>query len=483
MIERAGFVPQLAADEIAYETLTFSAGDRVLDVQVPALTQHQIGTVIASVKSARDDVLTRFTTLEIVEVIDAVVQRLLDRDDPYRQKTELLLPIVTGFDAEMIRLDLTAYLKTFRKPQLFKFLVEDFGNPLLLDAFQPRAKGGYVKAIGPQLMTHIWAGNVPGLPLWSLVASLLVKGGSVGKVSSAEPLFAGWVAQILAEVEPRLKDCVAVLWWRGGDEEKERQLFDASDVVLAYGGNASLSAMQSRVPVTTRFLPYGHKMAFGLIASASLNANNAKETAYRAAFDVVNYDQQGCYSPHVLFVQSGGKVSAQDFSEYVARELDALEKRYPRRALSLAEQASIESWKQKEQVSLFARSDKSVLSHGAGCWTVVYEQLQDSFSPSPLNRTLRIIAVDDFAQLITVLSPYRKYLQTAGIAASPEDMFKLSAMLAELGVTRITSIGSMTSPDAGWHHDGTSSLLDLVRMVDIESDAELYAENFSAYRN
>jgi hypothetical protein len=483
MLEKAGFIPQLAENEIAYETLTFTRGDSVLNVQVPALTQEQIGTVISAVKSARNAVLKNFSTAEIVEVIDKVIQRLLDRDNPYRQKAELLLPMVTGFDAEMIRLGLTSYLKTFRKPQLFKFLVEDFGNPLLLDGFQPRAKGGYVKAIGPQLMTHIWAGNVPGLPVWSLVSSLLVKGGSVGKVSSAEPLFAGWVAQILAEVEPRLKDCVAIIWWRGGDEEKELQLFETSDVVLAYGGNASLSAMQSRVPVTTRFLPYGHKMAFGLIARESLNANNVKETAYRAAFDVVNYDQQGCYSPHTLFVQRGAKVSAQDFSEYLARELDAFEKRYPRRTLSFEEQASLVAWQQKEQVSLFSRSDKALLSHPAGRWTVVYEQLQDTFMPSPLNRTLRVIEVADFEQLIPVLSPYRKYLQTAGIAASPEDMFRLSSMLAELGVTRISSIGKMTSADAGWHHDGSSSLLDLVRMVDIEHDAEQYAENFSSYRN
>lgn len=483
MIERAGFIPQLAEDEIVYETLTFERNESVLNVQVPVLTQEQIDTVIAKVKTSRNEILKNFTTAEVVDVIDKVIHRLLDRDNPYRQKAELLLPIVTGFDAQMIRLGLTSYLKTFRKQQLLKFLVEDFGNPLLLDSFQPRAKGGYVKAIGPQLMTHIWAGNVPGIPLWSMVSSLLVKGGSVGKVSSSEPLFAGWVAEVLAEVEPKLKNCVAVVWWRGGDEEKEVQLFEASDVVLAYGGNASLSAMKSRVPVTTRFLPYGHKMAFGLIANDSLNANKAKETAYRAAFDVVNYDQQGCYSPHSLFVQRGGKVSAKDFSEYIARELECFEKRYPRRNLSFAEQASIVSWKQKEEVSLFSRLDKAVLSHPSGRWTVIYEQLQDSFTPSPLNRTVRVIEIDDFEQVIPVLSPYRKYLQTAGIAASPEEMFRLSSMLAEVGVTRISSIGTMTSPQAGWHHDGTSSLLDLVRMVDIEHDAELYAENFSAYRN
>ncbi|GHA18486.1 acyl-CoA reductase [Oceanisphaera arctica] len=483
MIERAGFIPQLAEDEVIYETINFENKGVSLNVEVPALTAVQIGHIIEKVKKTRNEVLTKFTVADMVAIVDEVVHRLLDRNNAYRKKAEKLLPIVTGYDAEMIRLGLTSSLKTFRKPQLLKFLVEDFGNPMLLDEFQPVTKGGYVKAIGPQLMTHIWAGNVPGLPLWSLVSSLLVKGGSVGKVSSSEPLFAGWVAQMLAEVEPKLKDCLAIVWWRGGDEEKEVQLFEASDVVLAYGGNTSLSAMKSRVPVTTRFLPYGHKMAFSLIASESLNARNAKETAHRAAFDVINYDQQACFSPHAFFVQRGGSISPKDFSEYIACELDKFDKRHPRKELSFEEEASIASWKQKEEISLFSRLDKAVLSKESGSWTVIYEQLPDSFTPSPLNRTVRIIEVDDFEQVIPILIPYRKYLQTAGIAAHPKEMFKLSSMLAEVGVTRIASIGKMTSPQAGWHHDGTSNLLDLVRVVDIEHDVEYYADKFSPYRS
>ncbi len=63
---------------------------------------------------------------------------------------------------------------------------------------------------------------MPGLSLWSLICGLLVKAGTVGKVASAEPLLAGWFAQILAEIDPRLGECLAVVWWKGGDAEAER---------------------------------------------------------------------------------------------------------------------------------------------------------------------------------------------------------------------------------------------------------------------
>ncbi|MEL0114656.1 MAG: acyl-CoA reductase, partial [Rickettsiales bacterium] len=157
----------------------------------------------------------------IVDIVDRAVGRLLDRSHPVRRKMEIILPQVSGYDAEIVRLGLTDTFKTFREAGLRKFIAEDFANPSMLDGFQPISKGGSALALGPDLLLHVWAGNVPGLPLWSLVSGLLVKAGNVGKVATAEPLFAGWIAETLAEVEPEIADCLAVVWWKGGDEAPE----------------------------------------------------------------------------------------------------------------------------------------------------------------------------------------------------------------------------------------------------------------------
>jgi DNA-binding Lrp family transcriptional regulator len=50
------------------------------------------------------------TVSQIIAVVDRAVARLLDPADPWRQQADRLLPLVTGFDAEMVRLGLTAYL-------------------------------------------------------------------------------------------------------------------------------------------------------------------------------------------------------------------------------------------------------------------------------------------------------------------------------------------------------------------------------------
>jgi hypothetical protein len=72
-------------------------------------------------------------------------------------------------------------------------------------------------------------------------------------------------------------------------------------------------------------------------------------------------------------------------------------------------------------------------------------------------------------------------LQTVGLAAAPEELLALGDALGQAGVTRICALGAMTSPEAGWHHDGRFSLLDLVRMIDIDQSAELAAENLTSY--
>ena len=94
-----------------------------------------------------------------------------------------------------------------------------------------------------------------------------------------------------------------------------------------------------------------------------------------------------------------------------------------------------------------------------------------------------VVAVDTLDDAVALLSTQRTFLQTVGLAAGPRELFRLSSLLAQAGATRICALGAMTTPAAGWHHDGRFSLLDLVRMVDIEDSAEQAAEAFAAYRD
>lgn len=475
---KAGYLPGVDEADVAWHRLTLGTPQAPLMVDMPHLSPAQMTALAQRVQHASRLHLKTMPVSDIVRVIDRATARLLDPEDAYRQQLERLLPQATGFDAEMVRLNLNAYLQTFRSLQLQRFVTEDFANPKVLDEFQPRTQGGWTRAVGPELLVHVWAGNVPALPMWSWVSGLLVKAGSLGKVASAEPVFATLFARLLAKVEPRWADCFAVVWWPSGAGH-ERTAFALADVVLAYGGNPALQAMQAHVPVTTRFLPHGHKLSFGMVSAAALSVHKAPGLARQAALDVARYDQQGCYSPHVFYVQRGAPVSPQDFAQHLANALAGLQHKLPRRVLSLEEAAQVGAWREAHEFA--SLNDGSTELSGSGHSTVVYSDRPLPLSAGPLNRNVLVVAVDSLDDVVPLIAPQRKYLQTVGLAAAPEELLHLGSSLGQAGVTRICALGAMTSPEAGWHHDGRFSLLDLVRMVDIEASTERDAERFTSY--
>ena len=477
----AGWLPGLRADEVQWQTLAFGAGDGAVEVQVPALSAAQMQALALRVKQASREHLKTLRVSQIIDIVDRAVARLLDPTDPYRREAEELLPVITGYDAEMVRLGLTSFLKSFRGPQLHRFVAEDFANPKMLDEFQPAAKGGAVKAFGPALLVHSWAGNVPGLPLWSLVCGLLVKAGNVGKLPSAEPLFAGLFARLLAEVHPPLAGCLAIVWWKGGDAGASTALFEQADTVLAYGGNDAIEQVRRQLPATTRFLPYGHKLGFGLVGRDALDTQRAPETARLAAHDVVRYEQQGCYSPHVFYVERGGTVAPREFAQYLASELANLQRRFPRRALALEEAAAIAGWRQSSELRSLSAAGAELIGDDAAAWGVAYADQAQSLAPTAGHRSIQVVAVDRLDDVIPQIERHAPFLQTAGVAASPAELFRLAELLGQAGVTRVSAIGAMTAPEAGWHHDGRFNLLDLVRMVEIEHSAERAADGFAPY--
>lgn len=491
---RAGHLPGLAPGEVHWQTLCYAAHGSHLDVQVPLLTDAQMQVLAEQVRRAAQARLQTMPVDAIIGVIDRAVARLLDANDPVRREADALLPIVTGFDGEMVRLGLTAYLQTFRAPQLQRFVAQDFANPKVLDGFQPALKGGAVRAFGPTLLAHVWAGNVPGLPLWSLACGLLVKAGNIGKLPSAEPIFATLFARLLCEVHPPLADCLAVVWWKGGQPGPAATLYRASDTVLAYGGNAALREVRAQVPSSTRFIGYGHKLGLTLVGRAALDRQRGPAAARRAALDIARWDQQGCYSSHAVYVERGAALSPREFAQHLAAELANLGHRFPRRVLALGEAEAVAAWRRAAEwraisgsvagTNTFTESggaSDELLGDEAAPWALAYSDRPQPLAPTAGQRCVQVSAVDALDDVLPLLALHAAFLQTVGLATTPAELYRLGEALGRVGVTRITPLGGMTQPEAGWHHDGRFNLADLVRMVEIEHAAERAADALAPY--
>lgn len=139
------------------------------------------------------------------------------------------------------------------------------------------------------------------------------------------------------------------------------------------------------------------------MSAAALDTLRAPATARLAAWDVMRYDQQGCYSPHVFYVERGGKVSPREFAQYLASELANLQNRFPRRALALEDSAAVAGWRQAIELQSMSAGGEFVselIGEDGAAFGVAYADEARALAPTALNRSLQVVAVDSLEQVI-----------------------------------------------------------------------------------
>lgn len=439
-----------------------------LRLQVPVLTPPILSEVMDRVRQSQEKTLSGLPIQTIIEAVDRAISLWLTPSYVPRQLAEKALPAITGLSPTMVSHLLPRLMETFTAQSLTRLLHHEIGDPLFLDTFRPQPWGKST-LFGPRLTTHILSGNILGLAVPSIVYTLLTKSSCLVKSASEEPLFASLFARTLAEVAPAIAGGIAVVWWKGGEEELEKTAFARSDAVVAYGSEETLTAVRSHVtknPATT-FIGYGHRVSLGVIGREALT--DMKEVARLAAYDVSLYDQQGCLSPQMFYVETGGAESPRSFANALADALKTLSISLPRGKPSPEESASIQQIRGRYEAKEIAGQDVTLYASPSGTdWTVIYEA-DPAFVPSVLYRTIMVKPVQDIVQIAGLLTPWEACLSTIGVALSDERLLPFAEQVGRLGVTRFCPVGKMQSPPIGWHHDGRFNVLDLLRWVDIDA--------------
>jgi hypothetical protein len=237
---------------------------------------------------------------------------------------------------------------------------------------------------------------------------------------------------------------------------------------MFYGGADAAREIRGRLDSAVTLIEHGPRVSFGIVMRESLNDRDAaRALASAVARATALFDQQGCVSPQLVYVETGAPVSPKEFAALVANALEAVAHTLPRGPLSPAEAAAIHELRASAEFRSIAGENVDVFASVDTSATVIFET-DAAFAGSPLNRVLRVKAVADADLIPGLLGPARHLLQTAALSGPSARIEALAPRLVARGVTRITSFERMPFPLPFWHQDGRGPLGELLRWADLE---------------
>lgn len=430
------------------------------------ITIASLQDAAAHAVAARERILTSHSTETIVAALAEAASRWSDRNSHWRARAVAEAAGPMRFSEAMVHEAVDLTFGPVTRTALGELLDRELGDRRVLDEFCERG-ATRSRASGPRLITHILAGNVPAPGIISICRGLLLKSANLVRSSTHDPVFPALFVESLREVDAALADCVAVLSWPREETALTQTALADAGAILAYGDDSTIGALRALASPTTPFFGYGSKVSFAYVTKEAMTAEQLPALAEAAAFDASVYDQQGCLSPHVFYVEERGAVGPRKFAELLAQAMEAYGQRIPRGPLTLEEAAAV---KQVQEAYEFrAAGDRRVVvwtQPSKSDWTVIYED-DPSFTPSCLNRTVFVKPTDGMPRVLGAVRRFAEKISTVGVAPFDARAPQFAADFAELGVHRVCAIGQMQRPPLSWHHDGRPNLADLVRWTDI----------------
>ena len=450
-----------------HETVELFAG---VAVRYPVLPPDQCERLLNGLEEA-GAALGQVPVRVLSRSIGRVADRLLDHADPLRAGALEMLAPTAGISPEMAGSVLAGMARDWTGDRLDELLDREFENADVLDAFQPQDGGRMVRARGPLISFHVGSGTVPGVCVTSMIRALLVKSAVLLKPGWGDVALPVLFARALGEELAELSDAIAVVYWPGGETELETMALTRAPVVVAYGGDDTIRSLRGRTPITTTLVTHHHRVGVGLVGREALGADRGVGVARRAARAVSMFDQRGCVSPHVIYVEEGGVVDPVEWADVLCKALAELEAELPVGQLRPEEASAVHQVRGAAEVREASGAGTRVFRTAPGVATVIFEPEPD-FTLSCLSRVVYVKPTSDLADVPGVLRGVERHLQTVALEGSGGRRRTLAEALALMGVTRITSFEEAPWPPPWWHHDGASVFMGMVRWIDLEGGSD-----------
>ena len=312
------------------------------------------------------------------------------------------------------------------------------------------------------VLLHIAAGNVDGLPAYSVVEGLLTGNINILKLPQADNGLSVEILRQLIREEPALTDFIYAFDTPSEDVDALLRMAQLSDGVVVWGGDGAVSAVRRFAPVGVKLIEWGHRLSF-----ASLSGAQERERDWPAlARHIVETRQLLCSSCQVIYLDTERPEDVHTFCRDFLPLLEQAAASGPARSLGAVSELTLRRYQERVEraISGDARQSDRRVYHGRGCSLTACTdrelELSDLFG-NPLVKAL------PRKELLPTLRRQKGRLQTAGLLCPEEDRAALTDLLTRAGVTRVLRAGEMSDTFAGEAHDGEYPLRRYTRMVNV----------------
>lgn len=338
----------------------------------------------------------------------------------------------TGLSLPMVQWALQTTLGTVREETM-----------VALVARARKESGGALDPIA--MLSVVLAGNVFTAPVRGVLTPLLFGVPVLVKASSREGSFPEMLRDSLRLTDSRLGAAIDLVTFPGGDVEREAALADLAEKVAVYGGDETIAAMTARLG-THRILAHGHGVSIAYCGAGALADACVAETIARLSLDVCAYDQRGCLSPQVVYVEETADRSAVEFAERFAETgLGAMSRTLPRGPLPAGVGAAQAQWRGVAEVEgrLFT-GDSYAVSIRSG----------PRIRWSPGYRNVTIVPVGSLEQALRAMEPMGPILKCIGADAASVGLIRAHLRQSSALSAFACPLGEMQTPPFDAPADG-----------------------------
>ncbi len=330
----------------------------------------------------------------------------------------------------------------------------------LLAPFSCDALTSFASTIVPRARVggFIMPANVPGAGLHEVVAALISGSAAIVKASHRAPAFFDALAQTLRTIDPTVGSLLEVTTFGRERDDLTQLMNNECDFIVALGDDASLAHLAGAASL----FGFGSRTSGALISPAT--PANLPALAAAIAWDVTLFEQQGCLSPHHIFVEDAVGTHARDFARSLAEALASLAETLPPAKLSFPTAAAIRRIRERARWRGIGSRNIELFEGTEMSWTVVFDP-SARFTISPGYRTVTVSSIRDAADLASRLAPVAGRLEAFALAAPRFSRAKFVDVLAGAGVTYVCDPGKMQSPPLSWPHGG-GAFLDFITARD-----------------